>query len=209
MTMPWLFDLPEGEDVSSGASPTNRPADDAGELRARADRGEADAQYELGIRCSNGRGAAQDERQATAWFRKAAAQGHADAQYCLAMNYHHGLGLPADDVQAVLWYCRAAENEHAEALFALGCMYALGRGVPEDFVEAYTWVSLGVVRACGPDKKLYTGVRTALTQCMTRRQITEARTLARLWAEAFEKRTTERLPFPGPGRHYSGERSCP
>jgi len=142
--------------VSPGEPQTNSPEDDAGELRARAE------------------------------------QGDADAQYCMAMKYHHGLGLPNDDVQAVLWYCRAAENEHPDALFALGCMYVLGRGVPEDYVEAYTWISLGAVRACGPDKKLYTQVRKALAECMTRRQLTEARTLARLWAEAFEKRTTGR-----------------
>ena len=174
--------------MSSGASQTNRPADDAGDLRARADRGEADAQYKLGVMYSDGRGVAQDEAQATAWYRKAAAQGHSDAQFCLGVKYQNGLGLPKDDVQAVLWYCRAAENEHADALFGLGCMYALGRGVPEYYVEAYAWITLGVERACGPDKKRYAGVRTALAQCMTRRQLTEARKLARLWAEAFERR---------------------
>jgi len=99
--------------VSSGASQTNRPADDAGDLRARADRGEADAQYELGVMYSDGRGVAQDEDQATAWYRKAAAQGHSDAQFCLGVKYQNGLGLPKDDVQAVLWYCRAAGSDGA------------------------------------------------------------------------------------------------
>jgi hypothetical protein len=144
--------------------------------------------------CSDGRGVAQDEDQATLWFRRAAAQGHADAQFCLGVKYQNGLGLPKDDVQAVSWYCRAAEHEHPDALFGLGCMYVLGRGVPEDYVEAYTWITLGVVRAYGPEKRLYTQIRTALAGCMTRRQLTEARKLARLWAEAFERRATSCRP---------------
>ena len=186
--------------MSSGASQTNRPADDAGDLRARADRGEADAQYKLGVMYSDGRGVGQDEAQATAWYRKAAAQGHSDAQFCLGVKYQNGLGLPKDDVQAVLWYCRAAEDAHPDALFALGWLYVFGRGVPEDHVEAYTWITLGVVRASGPEKRLYTQIRTALARCMTRRQLTEARKLARLWAEAFERRTTARSRVRSTGR---------
>jgi hypothetical protein len=92
----------------------------------------------------------------------------------------------------VAWYGRAAEGEDPEALYALGLMYAFGRGVPQDFVDAYTWITLGVARACGPEKRLRAQIRTLLARCMTRRQLNEARTLARLWAEAFERRNASR-----------------
>ena len=137
---------------------------------------------------SDGRGVTQDEDEATAWYRKAAAQGDADAQFCLGAKYAFAIGFPKDDVQAVAWYGRAAENEHPDALHALGLMYAFGHGVPQDFVEAYTWITLGVERACGPEKRLRAQIRTLVAQCMTRRQLNEARKLARLWAEAFERR---------------------
>ena len=47
--------------------------------RPLADKGDAVAQYRLGLMYSTGRGVAHDDAQAVGWFRKAANQGMADA----------------------------------------------------------------------------------------------------------------------------------
>jgi hypothetical protein len=153
--------------VSSAPPPTNHNADEVAELRARAEQGDAEAQFNVGVMYSDGRGVPQDEAQATAWFRKAAEHGNTDAQFCMGVNYESGLGVPKDDVQAVVWYCRAAEQGYADALLALGEMYAVGRGVPQDYGEAHTWMSLAAVEATGQDMRRYAKVRTALAACRT------------------------------------------
>ncbi len=62
------------------------------ELRGRAEKGEASAQYFLGDMYDFGRGVAKDEVEAVKWFRKAADQGNADAQHNLGVMYFLGMG---------------------------------------------------------------------------------------------------------------------
>jgi len=57
---------------------------------ARAERGDADAQFDLGRMYYEGRGVVKDDAQAVAWYRKAAAQGLADAQNSLGLMYEDG-----------------------------------------------------------------------------------------------------------------------
>ena len=52
-------------------------------LRARADQGLAEAQFNLGIMYDGGQGVAQDYAEAVRWFRKAADQSLAAAQFNL------------------------------------------------------------------------------------------------------------------------------
>lgn len=54
------------------------------ELRPFADKGNADAQYYLGVMYDNGNGVQQDRAQAVGWYRKAAELGHVGAQYNLS-----------------------------------------------------------------------------------------------------------------------------
>ena len=108
-------------------------------IRQAAERGDADAQFALGVRNSEGRGVPQDDVEAARWFREAAEQDHADAQYVLGARYALGQGVPQDDAQAVLWLRRAAEQDHVFAQVDLGYMYTLGQGVSQDDVEAARW----------------------------------------------------------------------
>jgi uncharacterized membrane protein YhaH (DUF805 family) len=54
-------------------------------LQTRANAGDADAQYNLGVAYSQGQGVPQDDVEAEKWFRQAAEQGHAAAQYILGL----------------------------------------------------------------------------------------------------------------------------
>jgi TPR repeat protein len=71
-----------------------------------AERGNADAQVNLGNIYTNGTSVVQDYAAATSWYRKAAAQGNAEAQYNLGVVYTEGLGVPRDYAAAASW-CRA------------------------------------------------------------------------------------------------------
>jgi TPR repeat protein len=84
-------------------------------------------------------GAARDEAQATAWFRKAAEQGHAYAQNILGNRYAYGWGVAKDEALAAAWLRKAAEQGHAVAQTRLGGMYADGRGVDKDDAQAAAW----------------------------------------------------------------------
>jgi len=85
-------------------------------LRTTAERGNADAQYEVGYSYFTGEGVVpEDKAKAAEWFRKAAEQGNARAQTNLGILYRNGQGIPKDNVKAAEWFCKAAEQGHEEA----------------------------------------------------------------------------------------------
>ncbi len=61
------------------------------DIRARAEKGNARSQCELGDVFSLGRlGVARDEAEAVKWYRKAAEQGDAEGQLGLGLCYEYG-----------------------------------------------------------------------------------------------------------------------
>jgi TPR repeat protein len=117
---------------------------------ARADQGDAAAQFGLGQKYS--RGDAPDSPQAAEWYRKAAEQGHALAQYNLGLMYANGHGVARDDAEALLWIRKAAEGGDAGAQHNLGgrCHRASFRDRQADAsecrIEAYKWLYLASVQ---------------------------------------------------------------
>ncbi|HAQ69538.1 MAG TPA: hypothetical protein DCR48_01050, partial [Flavobacteriales bacterium] len=109
------------------------------EIKAAAEQGIAESQYNLGVMYGNGLGVPKDDAVAVKWYTKAAEQGLARAQYNLAVKYDNGTGVPEDDAVAVKWYTKAAEQGHAKAQYNLGLMYGNGLGVPKDDAVAVKW----------------------------------------------------------------------
>lgn len=89
----------------SGQSATDRGAQakSLADLRKLADRGDADAQWQMGVRYHNGEGVPHDDAQAMQWFLRAAEQGHVTAQATLGAYYWAGRGVPQDLSKAYLW----------------------------------------------------------------------------------------------------------
>ena len=84
-------------------------------LRARAEQGDASAQFNLGSRYDNGLGVPQDDAEAVRWYRLAADQGQVDAQVSLGVMYETGRGVRRRFyVQAHMWYNLAASQETGE-----------------------------------------------------------------------------------------------
>lgn len=112
------------------------------EFKKSAEQGNANAQFNLGLMYSEGRGVPKDDSQAFVWYTKAAEQGDASAQYNLGVMYHEGQGVPQDYAKAMSWYLKAVEQGHVSAQNNLGNMYAKGEGVPQDYKIAYILFNL-------------------------------------------------------------------
>jgi uncharacterized protein len=110
------------------------------DIRAKAEQGNAEAQYVLGTAFTFGNlGVAKNQVEAVKWYRKAAEQNHADAQYNLSVSYSKGAGVAKNKIEAVKWCRKAAEQNLAMAQAVLGSDYFFGEGVTKDEVEAVKW----------------------------------------------------------------------
>lgn len=143
----------------------------------RAQAGDPNAQNELGLLYSEGRGFPQNYLEAKGWFKKAADQGHADAQVNLGTLYFLGRGAPYSDHMALFWFQKAAEQRNALAFAKLGMMYERGRAVPQSLIEAHMWYNLSVAYG----EKRAAESRDAVATQMTPGQIAEAEDRAKRW----------------------------
>jgi len=112
------------------------------DIRAKAEAGDSNAQFALGVMYDVGEGVPRNDVEAVKWYRLSAEQGNARAQYNLGVMYFLGRGVPKDDAKAVKWLRLSAEQGDSNAQNNLGLMYSLGRGVPKDLVLAYKWLNL-------------------------------------------------------------------
>jgi hypothetical protein len=105
-------------------------------LFQRAQKGDLESQYLLGIAYLNGEGVSQNGAEAFKWVRTAAEHGHAKAQFDMGELYR---ARGNNHAEAVKWYRMAAKQGNTDAQFALGLIYGFGQGVPKDCVEAVKW----------------------------------------------------------------------
>ena len=145
------------------------------EFRPLAERGDPDAQYNLGVMYDKGYGIIEDDKEAVKWWHLAAEQEHVGAQYNLGVMYENGQGVLQDDKEAAKWYRLAAEQGDVDAQFNLGVMYAKGEGVIQDLVIAHMWSNIAASQGNEKGKKN----REILVKQMTASQIEEAQRLAR------------------------------
>ena len=133
--------------VSSAPMTSGAQAPNLDDLRARAEAGSADAQYELaGLYGRSDSPVARDLAQAVSWLRRAAEQGHEAAQASVAIYYLTGEGVARDPAEAARWWRLAARQGNVFAQHNLGMLYqgmpAPYRGdddPPVDHDEAVRW----------------------------------------------------------------------
>ena len=174
---------------------TTVPAQDESwlaEIRARAEGGDADAQYQLAMRLLTGIDVPRDDTEAASWALRAAEQDHVDAQFFLGTMYNAGTGVPQDDYEAVAWFRMAAEAGHPDAQFLLGHSYSVGSGVIRDRVLACMWYNLAAARSSGRNREVYAQVSKLRCAELTRAEVSEAQRLARQWDEAHSQNAEDR-----------------
>lgn len=154
---------------------SGRPATaaDAAQILAEAsilaERGDAKAQYLVGMRYYAGDVIAKDDATAVAWFWKSAQQGYARAQVALGNCYMEGAGVQKDATQAATWFWNAALQGNLEGQVLIGLAYMSGLGVYRDNVQAYTWLTL----AAAQDNAV-ANMRDGLAQIMAPEQVAYA-----------------------------------
>ncbi len=85
------------------------------EIRTKAERNDAAAQFSLGVMYAKGQRIVQDYAEAAKWYRKAAEQGYAPAQCKLGTMYVQGHGVTRDYAEAVKWYRKAGDQGQCAA----------------------------------------------------------------------------------------------
>jgi uncharacterized protein len=112
------------------------------QVERKAEKGDPDAQYELGYRYARGHKdeITQDKSKAAEWYRMAAESGHVlgmhDLAYVLSTS---GEGVELDTEEAFQWYLRAAEAGNDDSMVRVGNFFQYGRGAHLDTDKAVSW----------------------------------------------------------------------
>jgi uncharacterized protein len=116
--------------------------------RPLAEKGDADAAFNLGQAYRLGRGVPTNLAAAQTWFGRAAATGHVDAQTTLGlMLFENG-----DRVAGLRWLKQAAEKGEPRALLVYGTALFNGDAVKQDPILGYAYVSRAAAQGLAPAK---------------------------------------------------------
>jgi Sel1 repeat len=113
------------------------------DCRVRAEKGDANAQFDLSGMYYRGSGLSQNYAEAFRWCRSSAEQGNAKAEYGLGHFYLMGEGVSQDYAESLRWTRKAADQGFAPADYGVGFMYREGKGVQQDYAEAARWYRKG------------------------------------------------------------------
>jgi TPR repeat protein len=114
--------------------------------RPLADRGDADAQFDLGQAYKLGRGVPQDLRTAQSWFEKAAQQGHLQAQTLLGLILFQN----GERERAMPWLRKGADAGDPRAQYVLGTALFNGDILGKDWVRAYAYMTRAAAQGLPP-----------------------------------------------------------
>jgi hypothetical protein len=104
-----------------------------------ADRGNADAEDNIGQLYEEGDGVNQDYGQAMQWYQRAAQDGSASALGDIGDLYKNGSGVERSFATALQWYRKAAAQDDPHAQIEIGLMYENGQAVKADAGAALQW----------------------------------------------------------------------
>jgi len=124
---------------AAGPAPAIPATVGAPALKTAAESKDPKAQFEIGLRLLEGRGAEPNAAAALDWFAQAAKQGFAPAQYSLGTLYEKGNGIARDTGAARDWYLLAAEQGNIRAMHNLAVLYATGIEGKSDPETAAEW----------------------------------------------------------------------
>ncbi len=110
--------------------------------RALAAAGDANGEFNLGMRYYWGDGVAANAAQTLGWLQAAAAQRFAEAENGLGYAYVYGSTGAQDTAKAFHWFQLAANDGSGAAEDTLGDMYDYGHGVAQSYAQAMHWYLL-------------------------------------------------------------------
>ena len=134
---------PRAKPVVGNASP--QTTDLVGKFnatKALAEGGDPEAERELGLMYTNGKGTAKNVDLGAGWVRKAADQGDVKAKSYIGTILYAGAKTSDDFREAMTLLRDAADHGDEAAQFQVGVMYDSGEGVKEDAQEGLRWLRL-------------------------------------------------------------------
>jgi uncharacterized protein len=117
--------------------------------RPLAEKGDADAEFNLGQAYRLGRGVATNLSAGKTWFERAANQGHLDAETTLGLLLFQN----NDQAEGLKWLKKAAERGEPRALLVYGTALVNGDSVTQDPVLGYAYVSRAAAQGLAPAKE--------------------------------------------------------
>lgn len=149
--------------------------------QARAEKGDAEAQLQLGMRYAEGDGVIQNDKEAARWFALAAQQGLPEAQYQYGLALLKGRGVVQNYRAAFNWIEKPAKRGYAKAQYSLGELYRYGTGTTLDKAHAYLWFNLAAAQGIDAAAK----ARDSLVWQLKPEQISAMQEEARRMSPAF------------------------
>jgi len=114
-----------------------------------AEKGDADAAFNLGQAYRFGRGVPMSLADAQTWFETAARKGHVDAQTTLGLLLFQN----GNQTGGLRWLKAAAEKGEPRAMLVYGTALFNGDGVQQNPVLGYAYVSRAAAQGLGPAKE--------------------------------------------------------
>lgn len=104
-----------------------------------AEKGIANAHYNLGVMYQQGLGVPQDASAALGWYERAAQLGHPEAMYNLGIANIEGIGADRNISRGVAFFKQAANAGVSQAAYNLGVLYESNFIGPADLTKAAEW----------------------------------------------------------------------
>jgi cell division septation protein DedD len=117
--------------------------------RPLAEKGDADAAFNLGQAYRLGRGVTLNLGAAQSWFERAAQKGHVDAQATLGLLLFQNGNQP----EGLKWLKAAAEQGEARSLLVYGTALFNGDNVTQDPILGYAYVSRAAAQGLAPARE--------------------------------------------------------
>jgi hypothetical protein len=117
--------------------------------RPLAEKGDADAEFNLAQAYRLGRGVPTNLSAAKTWFERAANQGHVDAQTTLGLLLFQN----GDQAEGLKWLKKAADQGEPRALLVYGTALVNGDSVTQDPALGYAFVSRAAAQGLQPAKE--------------------------------------------------------
>lgn len=108
------------------------------ELLIAAHKGDAEAQFNIGVHCAHGQnGFEQDWAAARQWYSKAHLQGHELAKHNLGLIYMRGHGIPVNYAEALKFFKGAAGLGYPDSICNVGYFLRNGFACEKDLDQAF------------------------------------------------------------------------
>jgi len=143
--------------------------------RPLAEKGDADAEFDIGQAYRLGRGVPANVAAAKTWFERAANQGHVDAQTTLGLLLFQN----GDQLEGLKWLKKAADQGEPRALLVYGTALVNGDSVTQDPVLGYAYVSRAAAQGLAPAKQTLEQLDQMLPIADRKRGVAIARDLAK------------------------------